>query len=149
VVDDQRERRDGAELQQIARLLSQAEQALTRRLATILEQEGCNVEQWRTLTLLTDGQSRAMSEIAEFALLPAPSLTRLVDRMVSDNVLYRRADPRDRRRVLVRITPRGQQMHGRIRMRMENDEALATLAAVHGTQLTGLLSVIIAHLRDP
>lgn len=40
-----------------------------------------------------------MTEIADFAMLPAPTLTKLMDRMVSDNLVYRRADERDRRRV--------------------------------------------------
>jgi DNA-binding MarR family transcriptional regulator len=145
-VDERTERRDETELVQIARLLSQAEQVLTRRLEAVLEHEGSSVEQWRTITLLADGRSRAMSEIAEFALLPAPSLTRLVDRMVADNLVYRNADPSDRRRVLVRIAPRGRQMHERLRTRTEHDEALASLAVAHGTQLTGLLGTLIAHL---
>ena len=47
-----------------------------------------------------------MSEIAEFALVPAPSLTRLVDRMATDGLVHRTVDARDRRRVLVHLTPR-------------------------------------------
>ena len=147
-MDDRTESRDETELLHVARLLSQAERVLTRRLAAVLEQESVNVEQWRTLTLLADGRSRAMSEIAEFTLVPAPSLTRLVDRMVVDNLLYRSADPRDRRRVLVRISPRGRRMHERLRGRTAHDEALATLAVEHGAELTDLLGTLIAHLRE-
>ena len=36
----------------LAQLLSRAEYALRRRVATVLDLEGCTVEQWRALTLL-------------------------------------------------------------------------------------------------
>jgi DNA-binding MarR family transcriptional regulator len=148
-VDERTTRNDRVELQQLARLLSQAEQALARRLMLALEQDGATVEQWRALTLLADGQSRTMSDIADLTLLPPASLTRLVDRMVSDNLVYRKADPADRRRILVRIAPRGRKMHERLRARMDDDDALATLTALHGTQLTAMLSAVVAHLRGP
>ncbi len=54
-----------------------------------------------------------MSEIAEFALMPAPSLTRLIDRMVTDGLVYRTVDARDRRRVLVHLTARGRDLQRR------------------------------------
>jgi len=92
-----------ADIQQLAQLLSRAERRLTRRLARPLEEEGATVEQWRALVLLADGAGHTMSEIAEFALLPSPSNTRLIDRMVADNLVYRKADMRDRRRVLVHV----------------------------------------------
>ena len=52
-----------------------------------------------------------MSEIAEFALVPAPSLTRLVDRMATDGLVHRTVDARDRRRVLVHLTRQGRALH--------------------------------------
>src|SRR5438128_299596 len=90
----------------LSQLLSQAERAVTQRLDAVLRPKGGNVEQWRVLQLLSDGTGHPMSEVAEFALLSGPTLTRLVDRMVSDNLLYRRIDDRDRRRVLVYLTAR-------------------------------------------
>lgn len=60
-----------------------------------------------------------MSEIAQFAMLPAPSLTRLIDRMVSDNLVHRTADPGDRRRVLVHIAPRGERLRRQLAERIE------------------------------
>jgi DNA-binding MarR family transcriptional regulator len=132
----------------LAQLLSRAEHALRRRVATVLDLEGCSVEQWRALTLLADGHSRTMSEIAEFALLPAPSLTRLVDRMVADNLVYRRADPADRRRVLVRITPRGAELYRQLLAQLSGDEVFADIGA-DVAQLADLLNAVIARLNEP
>jgi len=95
-------------------LLSHAEQHAARLLAGVLEAEDCSVEQWRVLALLADGTGRPMTELAEFALLLAPTATKLVDRMVSASLVYRRADPADRRRVLVYLAERGQDLHARL-----------------------------------
>lgn len=130
----------------VAQVLSRAEYEVTRRVAAVLEREGATVEQWRALSLLADGESRPMSEIAEVALLPAASLTRLVDRLVADNLVYRRGDPRDGRRVLVRITPRGAAHHRRLLARLEGDAVFAGLGA-EIVQLTDLLGVVLDRLR--
>lgn len=100
-----------ATLMELAQALSRAERRLTGRLAEALEQHGCSVEQWRILALLADGEGHPMTEIAEFALVPAPSLTRLVDRMATDGLVHRTVDTRDRRRVLVHLTRQGNELH--------------------------------------
>lgn len=84
---------------------------MTRRLAAALEAEGCSVEEWRVLSLLSDGRGHAMSDVAEYALMPAPSLTKLVDRLVSAALAYRRKDPGDGRRVLLYLSSRGRTRH--------------------------------------
>ena len=60
-----------------------------------------------------------MSEIAEFMLMPPPSTTKLIDRLVSTNLVYRRVDPADRRRVLVFLAARGRAAHRRLRPAVE------------------------------
>jgi DNA-binding MarR family transcriptional regulator len=133
-------------MQRLAQLLSQAERGVTRQLGRLLEDESCTVEQWRTLMLLADGLSHPMSEIAEFALVPAPSLTRLIDRMVADNLAYRKADPRDRRRVLVRITPRGRSLQKRLAGRIEGSQS-AILAEADPDDVAQL-AALLTHLAD-
>lgn len=136
-------------MQQLAHLLSQAERGVTRQLGRVLEEDGSNVGQWRVLVLLADGGSHPMSEIAEFALLPAPTLTRLIDRMVADNLAYRKADPQDRRRVLVRITPRGRALQRRLAGRIEDSHAaiLAEADPDDVAQLAVLLTDLAARFR--
>ena len=48
-----------------------------------------------------------MRDVAEFALLPPANTTRLIDRMTASNLVHRRSDPLDRRRILVFLAPRG------------------------------------------
>jgi DNA-binding MarR family transcriptional regulator len=138
-----------AALQRLAQLLSQAERRVTRQLGRVLEEEGCSVEQWRALVLLADEVSHSMSEVAEFALLPAPTLTRLIDRMVADNLAYRTVDPQDRRRVLVHITSRGRSLQKRLAGRIERSQAaiLAEADPDDVAQLAALLSDLANRLR--
>lgn len=138
-----------AATQQLAQLLSQAEHRVTRELGRALEPLRCTVGQWRTMALLADGEAHSMSEIAEFALLPAPSLTRLIDRMVADNLVYRTADPQDRRRVLVHITARGRALHEQLAERIEREQEaiLAEADARDVAQLAALLSDLVDRMR--
>lgn len=92
-----------------ARLLTLVERSVVQRLGDALKKEGAGIEEWRVLLLLGDDAGHAMAEIAEFAMLLAPSLTKVIDRMVSVNLVHRRVDETDRRRVLVFATDRGRQ----------------------------------------
>lgn len=116
----------------LPQLLSSAERLMTRRLAAALEAEDCSVEEWRVLSLLSDGRGHAMSDVAKYALMPAPSLTKLVDRLVSAALAYRRRDPGDGRRVLLYLSSRG---------RTRNRAVAALAQQVEAQLLDGLAGV--------
>jgi DNA-binding MarR family transcriptional regulator len=128
----------------LVQALSHAERAVVRRLSPVLEAEGCSLARWRVLLLLADGKGHPMSEIAEFALVPAPSLTRLVDRMGTDGLVHRRVDARDRRRTLAHLTPRGRALHRRLdqRVQREQDAVLAEAGPGDAEALLGLLGAL-------
>lgn len=124
----------------LVHLLSRAEHLATRRLSAALEAENCTLEQWRALAFLADGTGRTMTELAQYALLPAPTATKLIDRMVTDALVYRHPDPTDRRRVLVYLTERGTLLHQRT-MKIVR-EVTASLGD-HGT-----LAIQLAYMGD-
>jgi DNA-binding MarR family transcriptional regulator len=95
-------------------LLSEAERAVNRGLAGVLTAEGVSVEQWRILRALSDGRGHSMGDLAEAALMPHPTLTKAVDRLVDDALVYRRQDPADRRRVAVYLSDRGEALVDRL-----------------------------------
>lgn len=74
----------------LAHQLSRAERLLSGRVSAILAREECTVEEWRVLKFLSDGHGHALAEIADFAMLPEPDLTELVDRLTAEGLLYRR-----------------------------------------------------------
>ena len=85
----------------LAYLLAQANREINRQLELRLSKEGVPVEQWRILKVLSDGNGHSMGELAEAVLLNHPTLTKMIDRMVSDTLVYRVQDPNDRRKVLM------------------------------------------------
>ncbi|MET7768036.1 MarR family winged helix-turn-helix transcriptional regulator [Nocardia sp. NPDC005366] len=95
-----------AALEELARLIRQASQELDRAIATSLGES--SVGRWHVLTAVAAGDGRSMSQLAEATLCTGASLTRLIDAMIADNLVLRRVDDTDRRRVLVFPTRRGQ-----------------------------------------
>lgn len=79
---------------------------------------------WMVLGLLTESPGRSMTEISEATALNLPTATKLMDRMVSDNLVYRRSHHRDRRRVIIFPTEQGLNVAAeanRISLRFENE----------------------------
>lgn len=125
-------------------LLSQVEHLVSRRVEAALGPEGPTLDQWRVLAHLADGDGHPMSEIAARAMVPAPTLTKIVDRLVDRALVYRRADDADRRRVLVFLSDHGRAEHAR----------LAPAVATVGEELTaelgtdaGLLAALLERVR--
>jgi MarR family transcriptional regulator, organic hydroperoxide resistance regulator len=130
----------------LARSLTLVERRVTARMSAALTAAGGSVEAWRVLSLLADGGGHPMSEIADFALLPPPTLTKVVDRMVSDNLVYRRVDEDDRRRVLVFLSARGRAAHRRMAAAIEDERE--GLVAAAGKEELALLGALLARIAE-
>jgi len=93
--------------QELLHLLTRAERLAARRIQSVLDAFDCSVDAWRVLDLLSGDEGQNMTALAEDAALPAPTLTKLIDQLVDQNLVFRRVDIADRRRVLAQLTPRG------------------------------------------
>ncbi|MEV6306768.1 MarR family transcriptional regulator [Actinoplanes sp. NPDC051861] len=123
-------------------LLTRAERLLARRLATFLDAESCSMDAWRVVTVLADGRGHFMTELSDLAFLPPGSLTRLIDHLVEENLVYRRGDDVDRRRIRVHLSARGRRLHDRIDAEIRR--SVAGLPA--DDELLGRLGTLIAAL---
>lgn len=129
----------------LVHLLTQVERQLSAGLGAYLEQEGVSLDQWRVLSLLADGAGHPMSEVAAYAMVPAPTLTKLVDRLVAANLVHRRVDPGDRRRVLVGLTARGRALNRRLSaLVQQHEERVADLLGEEAEELRRLLEALAA-----
>lgn len=135
--------------EELTLLLGEAERRVTRRLAQVLADHDCTVERWRTLAVLDRDGSRRMSELAEVAQLAPASLTRLIDGMVADNLVYRKADPRDRRGVLVHVAPRGSKLYRQLSERIvaENGAIFGDVDPDEVADLVDSLAAFVARMR--
>ena len=100
---------------QLAYLIASVNRQLEEELVEKLRPQGIPLEQSRILGILADGKGRPMTELAAQVLVEAPTLTKIIDRMVAQSLVYRAPDPADRRRVLIFPTRRGVATWRRIR----------------------------------
>ncbi|MEU4171780.1 MarR family transcriptional regulator [Streptomyces sp. NPDC026665] len=126
--------------QDLLYLLTRAERLAVRRVQSVLDEFECTVEAWRVLDLLSDGQGHNMTALADHAFLPAPSLTKLMDQLVDQNLVYRRVDPADRRRVLAHLTPRGKQRWQLLAREVRSDWRDLEQLLAEGEELDHLLA---------
>ncbi|KOU69166.1 MarR family transcriptional regulator [Streptomyces sp. MMG1533] len=131
--------------QDLMQLLTRAERLAARRLQTVLDEDGCSLDSWRVLALLADGEGHYMTAVAEAVFLPPPTLTKLVDHLVDQNLVYRRVDPLDRRRILAHLTPRGQSYWRRINREVR--ERWPVLSNGDDELLRGLLERLVDTLE--
>ncbi|MBC9727944.1 MarR family winged helix-turn-helix transcriptional regulator [Streptomyces sp. TRM68367] len=128
-------------------LLTRAERLAARRLEAVLKAHGCSLEVWRVLALLSDGEGHRMTAVAEAAFLPPPTLTKLADHLVDRNLVHRRVDPLDRRRILAHLTPRGQEYWRSIDRAVRAD--WPALSDDDTDLLRGLLDRLATTLEEP
>jgi DNA-binding MarR family transcriptional regulator len=129
----------------VVEILDRADRAVDAVLTPVTSREGLSREAWRVLLLLSRSGGRSMGEIAEHAAIPNPTATRVVDRLVTQQLAYRRNDANDRRRVLVHLAAGGRQVVERVSQELEElvDSAFAQLSASEAE-----VSALLTELTD-
>ena len=61
--------------------------------------------------MLNRNQGASLSEVAEHVGLTLPSVSKMVDGLVTRGLLTRATDPGDRRRLTLSLTPAGAHLH--------------------------------------
>ncbi|MGM5030817.1 MarR family winged helix-turn-helix transcriptional regulator [Tardiphaga sp. 803_E3_N1_3] len=130
----------------LAYLLAQANREINRQLDARFKKEGVPVEQWRILKVLSDGKGYSMGDLADAVLLNHPTLTKMVDRMVSDALVYRVQDPDDRRKVVMFISDRGKTLTQRLNSLALSQEA--HIAENYGNKATADLKRLLESLIE-
>lgn len=107
----------------ISHLIRHVERRVTEHVQAALEPEGCELDEWWVLDLLSEGTGFPMASVADHVGMRPPAMTRVVDRLVANNLVYRRIDLEDRRRVRIFLTPRGKSLHRRLAAIVERSQA--------------------------
>ncbi len=103
--------------------LAAAHRKVTTSLNARLRKHGIQVEAWRILETLDMGNRLTMGELAEIVLMNPPTLTKLVDRMVSDGLVHRQVAQNDHRQINVLPTALGRKRMMQIRQEIEEQDA--------------------------
>ena len=112
--------------------LTVAQRELARRVVTVLAPEGCTVDQWLILHTLADGAGHTMGELADVLMIANPTLTRCVNALVDQSLVYRRQDAEDRRRLSVHLARQGRARLTRLDALVAAQEAVSTSTAEWG-----------------
>jgi DNA-binding MarR family transcriptional regulator len=134
----------------LVELLDRVERAVAASLVPATSAQGVSRDGWRVLLMLARGGGRSMGEIASHTALPAPTATRVVDRLVVDGLAYRQNDPVDRRRVLVHLAAGGRDVVERVCGSIERrvGTALGAVRTPERVQLARLLDDLATPRED-
>lgn len=72
--------------------------------------KGLRVPEWRVLACLSDRDGQMVTQLAQLALMEQSRLTKIIDQMAAKELVSRRNDDRDRRRVRVFLTEEGRRL---------------------------------------
>jgi len=129
----------------LAYVVASVNRQLEEEMQESLRPSGVPIEQLRILEALARAKSLPMGELAVQALVDPTTLTKIIDRMVSDVLVYRTPDPTDRRRVLILLAPAGEVLQKKLRkVSIAQEERLAKqLQQGKAEQLRNLLRDLI------
>ena len=96
----------------LASLMARTGRKVNNRLTTELRTVGLSLDAWLVLNMLVTEGGRSMGEIAESLVLNLPTATKLIDRMVNDNLVYRKPHHEDRRIIEIFPSDAGVIRHG-------------------------------------
>lgn len=101
---------------------------VTRCTSDLYRKHGLTVGGWRTLSIIGRYEPIHPSGIAARTSVDADKVTRAVDRLVANGLVARKTDPRDRRRIVIRLTARGRRVHYEIdQVRRVTEEKLLSV----------------------
>ena len=91
-----------------------AARRLSAGLEAELQAEQLGIDHWLAIEALAAASGLTMAELQTATATAGPTLTRVVDKLISLSLAYREVDAVDRRKVRVYLSPRGEQLRDRL-----------------------------------
>jgi len=126
-------------------LLARASEQASRQFHAQVKQHGLKVPEWRVLAAIADQPSK-IGALAKITLYQQPTLTKVVDRMVADDLVVKSRAKDDKRIVRVQITNKGRAVFEKLQAAALNHEnqVLTRYTDQESAHLKGLLKQLIA-----
>lgn len=121
----------------IARLNAEMVKVLT----AFCEANGLSFQQWRVLSLIGNFGSIAATEICKWTTNDKALVSRVISQLDASGLIERRADVDDGRRLLVLLTPAGEEVYARIGGLMDANEN-RILGGMSAGEIDSLLAVL-------
>ena len=97
--------------QTLSAALIAAKDAVIAPMRPKLREFNITEPQCRVMRMIRDRRTAEAVELVEIGGMYPPSVTRIIKELESRKLLYREAHPSDRRRILVALTPEGEELH--------------------------------------
>lgn len=114
------------------------------------ERYGLNVTGWRLIAILGTHAPLSAKALADMTALDQVSISRTLEHLGSKRLVLRRTDPTDRRRVLIRLSKRGEDVYNEIVPVLYAAER-ALLSALSDEEVAVLrraMRILVAHSND-
>ena len=111
-----------------------------------LRKLGIDQASWRVLSLLSEDQTNRVGDIARRGMMKVATLSRRLERMVTDGLVLREMGCEDRRTVHVSLTPAGREKLSHAR-RVSAELFDSAVGGITGDELTATIRVI-KHMRE-
>lgn len=132
-------------------LLARVSHVLSGEFHQQLRRRSVGVPVWRVLASLSGSRGETVTGLAEVCLLQQPTMTKLLDRMVRDDLVTRAQDARDRRVVRVALTPKGEALAEELirAARQHEINVLARYPEMDSVRLKALLRSVLERETKP
>ncbi len=129
-------------------LIATARRRLELRVADMLLADDLTPQQFWILLLVLQGAELSSSDVAGRVSMDKATASRLIDRLVKRGWLVLRADPRDRRRSVIELTPEGRRHVERLELAAAqlDQEMVRGLDEPERARLSAALKRVIANL---
>ena len=126
-------------------LLARASFSISSEFHAQVEAAGFTVSEWRILASLSGVKQRTVGELADIVLAKQPTVTKMVLRMASEELVRRNPCTQDKRQAWVSITPKGKKMVMPLlkKAALHEKKVLATLGASQSHSLKSILQNLI------
>jgi len=131
--------------QYVSYALAAAHRSVNGSLTSRLKKHGLQIEAWRIMEALDIDPRLTMGDLAQVVLINPPTLSKLVDRMVSNGLVHRQAAQSDQRQVNLLISDLGKKRMMQIRSEVEDEDQIlvSRLGAARTSQLITLLNDLV------
>jgi len=127
-------------------LLLRAREAVMGRFRPMLREFGLTEQQWRIIRALSEVTETDAGELARVSFILAPSLSRILQKLESVDLVTRRSDEKDQRRALISLTKRGRALFQQVRTRSR--DGYADIANTLGPERLSDLYAILEEVEE-
>jgi DNA-binding MarR family transcriptional regulator len=128
-------------------LLARASFSISSEFHAQVEAAGFTVSEWRILASLSGVKQRTIGELADIVLAKQPTVTKMVLRMASEDLVMRAPCTQDKRQAWVSITPKGQKLVKPLlkKAALHEKNVLSSLGEPQSQALKSILQKLFKH----